>query len=89
MSKAYVAVAIKGVTGCTAAMANDAARAVFRAMKEVLKERGALQVQGFGRFRVVARDGRSGTNPRNGVKIAIPANKTVRFKPSKQLRREL
>ncbi len=90
MSKATIADAIRATTGCTVATSNKAAAAALAAMKIKLRKTGTLQISGFGTFRVVTtRRRRAGTNPRTGAKIMVRASKTVKFKPSKFLRKQL
>ena len=46
----------------------------------------SLKIQGFGVFEVVDVPARQGRNPRTGESIPIPAHKTVKFRPGKELR---
>jgi DNA-binding protein HU-beta len=89
MSKAPIAAAIRKQTGCTVVEAHAAANAVFDTMSAVLSSDEILQLGGFGTFRVVARNGREGKNPRTGKPMSVAASKTVRFKPSPRLRNKL
>ena len=41
---------------------------------------------GFGSFEVVERAAREGRNPKDGSTIAIPASKTVKYRPSSALK---
>jgi DNA-binding protein HU-beta len=59
---------------------------IFDALKESLGKGDSFRMIGFGTFKVVDRSERKGRNPRTGQEITIPAQKTVRFLPGKQLR---
>jgi DNA-binding protein HU-beta len=60
--------------------------AVFGTLKESLGKGDSYRMIGFGTFKVVERSERKGRNPRTGAEITIPAQKTVRFLPGKELR---
>ncbi len=59
---------------------------IFDVLKESLGKGDSFRMIGFGTFKVVDRSERKGRNPRTGQEITIPAQKTVRFLPGKQLR---
>ncbi|KKL99398.1 hypothetical protein LCGC14_1814830 [marine sediment metagenome] len=46
----------------------------------------AVSLHGFGTFRLVERQARSGRNPRTGETIEIPDRKAIKFKPASKLR---
>jgi DNA-binding protein HU-beta len=63
--------------------------AVFGAVEAGLKtvrQGGKLQIGTFGTFRVSKRGARTGRNPRTGEAIKIKASRSLRFKPSSQLK---
>ena len=60
--------------------------AVVEAFREGLRRDGAVQVVGFGGFKVKDRAERRGRNPQTGEEITIPASKTVAFRPGKGLK---
>jgi len=45
-----------------------------------------VALKGFGTFAVASRKARTGRNPKTGAAIAIPAQKTPKFKPGKALK---
>lgn len=51
-----------------------------------LKKGHRVSLSGFGTFSAIHRQARTGHNPRTGRPMHIQASKTVRFKPSKELR---
>jgi len=71
----------------------DAKRAVEMVLDAVetglkgVKNGGKFQIGTFGSFRVTKRAARMGRNPRTGEPIKIKASKSLRFKPSSQLKK--
>lgn len=59
---------------------------VLDMLKESIVKHGSLKIQGFGVFEVVDVPARQGRNPRTGKSIHIPAHKSVKFRPGKELR---
>lgn len=47
----------------------------------------SVTLRGFGSFRVVERNGRSGINPKTGKDMNVPPHKSPVFRASKDLRR--
>lgn len=72
-------------TGVPKIKAEIAVEALFDAMKEALKRGERIELRGFGVFVVKPRKRGIGRNPRTGQEVAIPAGKTIRFKPGKEL----
>ncbi len=66
--------------------ASKAVSAIFEIMKESLGKGEAVQMIGFGSFRVSQRTERKGRNPRTGEGITIPAAKVVKFSAGKALK---
>ena len=60
--------------------------AVFTAITAALAQGDSLSLTGFGSFAVSERAAREAKNPRTGEKIAVPASKSVKFKPGKVLK---
>jgi len=61
-------------------------KATIEALSSALKAGDSVTLTGFGTFKVVERAARNGRNPRTKEVITIPASKTARFTPGKQLR---
>jgi len=89
MSKQALADAIKEATGCTVSQAGEAVDSVAETIKKALKKEGSFSLVGFGTYKVAKRAARKGRNPKTGAEISIKASKTVRFKPSAQLKGSL
>lgn len=66
--------------------ADDALSAVLKIIKSTLIAEGKVKFVGFGVFEVVDVPARQGRNPRTGESIPIPAHKTVKFRPGRELR---
>ncbi len=58
---------------------------LFEAMKDALAQGKRIELRGFGVFVVKPRKRGVGRNPRTGKEVPIPAGKTIRFKPGKEL----
>lgn len=89
MSRVMLADAIRDVTGCTNAQANDAVGAVTEVIAKALKKEGKFGLVGFGTFMVSKRGARKGRNPQTGATITIKASKSVRFKASSTLKKRM
>ncbi|HZS48825.1 MAG TPA: HU family DNA-binding protein [Blastocatellia bacterium] len=72
-------------TGVPKIKAEVAVEALFDAMKKALQNGERIELRGFGVFIVKPRKRGIGRNPRTGQEVAIPAGKTIRFKPGKEL----
>ncbi len=55
-------------------------------VKDELKSGGAVNLVGFGSFKVTDRKAREGRNPRTGGTVKIPARKVPAFKAGKDLK---
>lgn len=72
--------------GLTKKAASEAFDAVFDHMSGLLAGGDRVQVPGFGTFQISERAERQGRNPKTKEPMTIPASKSVRFKPGKQLK---
>ena len=66
--------------------AQEAVECVFETIKKALKKNDAVQIVGFGSFKVTKRDARKGRNPQTGEEIQIAARKVPKFVPAKALK---
>ncbi|MDP9352056.1 MAG: HU family DNA-binding protein [Chloroflexota bacterium] len=65
---------------------SDVQRVIEETLNEIrtaLNNGEAVNLRGFGNFKVTDREARTGRNPRTGEPIEIPAGKRVSFKMSK------
>ncbi len=88
MNKAELVHAVQKTLGKEAsrAEAERAVHAVIEAVKTGLKKDKAVQLVGFGTFKVSLRKARTGINPSTKQKMKIPASKVVRFSAGKDLK---
>jgi len=63
--------------------------AVLRCIIDALARGDRVDLRGFGSFRVSARDGRVGRNPRTGAEIDVPAKRVPLFRAGKEFRRKV
>jgi nucleoid DNA-binding protein len=71
------------------AAADRALTAVIDSIKVSVKKSKAVQLIGFGTFKVVNRKARTGVNPKTGEKIKIAASKSVKFSPGADFKKGL
>jgi len=62
---------------------------LFELMSEALASGDKVTVPSFGTFQISERAARQGRNPSTGEPMTIKASKSVRFKPSKNLKDQL
>ncbi len=67
-------------------LTESALNATIASLTEALTAGDAVNLTGFGTFKVSERGSRKGRNPRTGESIDIPACKIVRFLPGKTLK---
>lgn len=72
-------------TGVPKQKAEQVVDSLFEAMKDALAQGKRIELRGFGVFVVKPRKLGVGRNPRTGKEVPIPAGKTIRFKPGKEL----
>ena len=90
MTKADVVKELKEKAGlATLAQAEAAYDKLFGIIGAALKSGDAVNISGFGNFKVVHRKARKGRNPRTGEDMQIPASKAVKFTPGKALKESL
>ena len=52
----------------------------------VRSERNAVELRGFGSFRVRQHNARLGRNPQTGTPVEVPAKRVPYFRPGKELK---
>ncbi len=90
MSKAEFIARVADKTGMPKAEAKRMVEAVFAEVEAGLKRAkkdGKYTIGTFGTFSVTKRPARKGRNPRTGEEIKIKASRSLRFKPSTNLKR--
>lgn len=90
MNKAALILAVqKNLGEVSKAEAERAVTAVIDGIRSGIKKDKAVQLIGFGTFKVVTRKARLGVNPKTGAKIKIKASKAVKFTNGKELKSKL
>ena len=91
MNKAELIEAVQNTLGgdTSKRAAGDAVEAVLDSISGSLGKGNAVQLVGFGTFKVAHRKARTGRNPKTGEPMAIKASKTVRFLCSSALKKSL
>jgi DNA-binding protein HU-beta len=89
MSKAFIAQVIQDSAALTGTASNRAAGDLMAAIVKELKKTGKFTLPSFGTFTVRKTKARKGLNPRTGEAIKVKAGKTVRFKASPTLKKNV
>ncbi|MGO8878471.1 MAG: HU family DNA-binding protein [Desulfomonilaceae bacterium] len=77
----------KGKT--TKKLATEAIELVFSTIGESLVNGDEIAVPGFGKFSIVVKKARTGTNPQTKKKINIPEKKAPKFSAAKSLKESI
>ncbi len=77
---------VAGATGITKIAATATLETVLGDIAAALRKSEDVYVHGFGTFSATAYPERTGSNPRTGAKIVIPAGKSPKFKAAKRLK---
>lgn len=85
MNKTDLTNEIAAKAGISKVAAKASLDACLESIAQALANEDKVQLIGFGTFSVVAKEERTGINPRTKEKIVIPARKQVKFKPSADL----
>jgi len=91
MSKVELVAYIQKTLGAetSKAQAERTLTAVIDGIKTGVKKSKAVQLIGFGTFKVVARKARNGINPKTGASIKIKASKIVKFVVGKSFKESI
>lgn len=86
MNKTELVDAIAAKADITKVAAKTALDATLAAISDSLEKGDAVQLVGFGTFKVNDRKARTGRNPKTGKEIKIPATKVPAFVAGKGLK---
>lgn len=86
MNKTELVDAIAESADLTKVQAKAALESTLNAISSALKEGDAVQLVGFGTFKVSHRAERAGRNPQTGKEITIPATNVPAFTAGKALK---
>jgi DNA-binding protein HU-beta len=78
--------AIAEKTGLSKKDTDNFLNGFIEVVSEQLKKGEAINLVGFGSFRVIERKARSARNPRTGETVNVPARKAPAFKAGKELK---
>ncbi len=85
MNKTDLINEVAAVVG-TQKLAKEAVDSVLNAITDALAKKDAVQISGFGSFKVSERKARTGRNPQTGQAIQIAASRVPRFVAGKALK---
>ncbi len=86
MSKHTLISAIAAKAGTSQDVANRIINSLSEYIKTQVKKGEPVQIFGLGKFSPTTRAERNGVNPKTLERIVIPAQKSVKFTASKQLK---
>ena len=66
--------------------AQKAVECILSSIKDAIVNKEAVQIAGFGSFKITHRSARKGRNPQTGAEMAIPERTVVKFVPGKGLK---
>lgn len=66
--------------------AQNAVDCILSSIQDALANKEAVQIAGFGTFKVAQRSARKGRHPQTGDEIDIPASVVAKFVPGKALK---
>lgn len=89
MSRQDLIDAVAAATSLPKTQADAALKATLASLSDALGEGREVRLAGFGSFAVSERAARKGRNPATGEEVDIPASKSVKFKPAKDLKTRL
>jgi len=89
VSKRDLIDSVAKTTGISKTNTESVINEVLSSITGALKKEKRVQIIGFGTFKTVSRAARNGRNPSTGKEIKIPASKTTKFSPGKQLKEEV
>lgn len=86
MTKAELVAKMAESAGISKVAAEKALGGFVDAVTETIKADGKVTITGFGTFSASTRAARTGRNPATGQEIQIPAKKSGKFSPGKELK---
>jgi len=86
VTKAELVGEVERATELSRKEAESMVEIIFDCIIGALQSDDKIEIRGFGSFRTRQRRGRTGRNPKTGVKVEVPPKKIPFFKPSKELK---
>ena len=85
MTKKEIAHEVAERTRTTNLAAIVAVQATLDVIGAALCQGKRIELRGFGVFEPKIRASRSGRNPRTGIRVQVPAKRTVKFRPTAEM----
>lgn len=85
MTKAELAARVADKVNLTNRQSEAVINIVLRCIGEALRERGKVELRGFGSCRTRSRNARQGRNPRTGEAMQVPSKRVPFFRAGKDL----
>lgn len=89
MNKVELVKAVAERTGNTQTAMTPVVDAVFEAMTDEFCKGEGVQISGFGKFELKAREARTARNPKTGESVEVEAKTGLKFRPSSVLKDQL
>ena len=89
MNRSELVRRVAGRTGLRARVADAVVKYLLAMMAETLMEGGTVRISGFGTFSAKDRPPRTARAPRTGERVAVPAKRSIVFRASRKLRKEI
>jgi len=89
VNKADLIEAVSKEADLSKAAATRAIDAILRTIVKTVSKKQAVQLIGFGSFRAVKRNARTGRNPATGEPLSIPSTTVPRFVPGAAFKEKL
>jgi nucleoid DNA-binding protein len=86
MTKAELVDSLAAKAGVPRPRAEELTNFLLDDITEALRKGDKVNISGFGTFTVSNRKARTGRNPKTGEPIDIPASRSAKFKPGKNLK---
>lgn len=89
MTKKDIVLKVASETGLKQLDVKKVVQRSLDAVVESLSRGETVELRNFGIFKVKARKGRTGRNPRTGEKVPVPPKRVVTFKPGLIMKRDI
>ena len=86
MTKADLIEEVSGALNLTTKESAVIVQSILGSMVKALCRGEKIEIRGFGSFHTRQRGPRTGRNPKNGLRVAVPAKTIPYFIPSKEVR---
>ena len=88
-TKEDIAEMLSEITGDSAVHSKKVVDGLVEIIKDILSNGQAIQIRSLGTFKVVDRKGKTAHDFKTGQKLIVPARKSVKFTPGKDLKNRI